>query len=397
MPTPKEPPAKKQKTPPGSTPSKLQETLDFLKSHGDDAKAKERASTSKMTGSQARSRLGELGVSYEGHGETAVLRQILAHSLELGVLPEKCWTPRSALYTANEMYSAGVSAGDVGKGEAAKEFLRKLIAKEKSPTSRRLMGEFNVAGASDEFKQRMQEMVIEEEARIAEAASQSSRENSQESPWPEGGQEGTPPPRSRQAGRQGSAPKTHGTFGKVWKDALTDLEQEYANFSAERGTQGLGTSPFAWEEMVNFAAAQEWHGPEDAHHFFTVVAQKLAAMPGVVEWDDSGTRDIAIDAGMEEMAHEWLGNLYATCRSKMGSGATFEQVRFSKVANKGLQGGGATGVKPEHLVCLFAQMAAAAKRQDDCGFTRAWCRCRPSECTGQDTCRQGVCWCQPSD
>ena len=258
------------------------------------------------------------------------------------------------MYVANEMLGAGVSATEVGKATAAKVFLRKLIAKGDKIRPRSLADEFEVAGAGDEFKLQMQKMIQAERDRIA-------------------GGGGTPnvpkqlpsgdTPRPEVLPKPGGSPKQTGSFLRRWRDGLTDDAKEYATFSAGRGAPSLGQGPFHWEELVNFACADEWgHGETKDAHFFTAVAQKLATMPEVVAMDESGSRDIAILVGMEELAHEWLGNLYTEGVRLMGSGATFEQVRFSPVALKGLFGGGAKGARPEHLVCFFAQVAAAAAR-----------------------------------
>ena len=351
-------PSKKQKRTPSppktKSPVGLKEAREWLQSLDDAGREGEREMAASLTGPQAKQRLDELGVNYDDFAETAVVRQMVAHTLELGVLPERCWTPKSAMYVANEMLGAGVSATEVGKATAAKVFLRKLIAKGDKIRPRSLADEFEVAGAGDEFKLQMQKMILAERARIA-------------------GGGGTPnvpkqlpsgdTPRPEVLPKPGGSPKQTGSFLRRWRDGLTDDAKEYATFSAGRGAPSLGQGPFHWEELVNFACADEWgHGETKDAHFFTAVAQKLATMPEVVAMDESGSRDIAILVGMEELAHEWLGNLYTEGVRLMGSGATFEQVRFSPVALKGLFGGGAKGARPEHLVCLFAQVAAAAAR-----------------------------------
>jgi hypothetical protein len=353
-------PSKKQKRTPSPTKSKspvgLKEAREWLRSLDDAGREGERAMAASLTGPQAKQRLDELGVTHDQLAETAVVRQMVAHTLELGVLPEKCWTPRSALCVANEMLQAGVSATDVGRGAAAKAYLRNLMAKGDKIMPRSLAGEFDVAGAGKDFKLQMQKMILAERNRIAR----------------EGGPSPSPPksPTSGETPQPGGAPPVGGTpqpqtgsFSRRWRDGLTDDAKEHALFTAGRTAPRLGQSPFHWEEMVNFNCAQEWgDGADSGVHFFTAVVLKLAKMTEVIAIDDSGSRDIAIGAGMEELAHEWLGHLYTVAVQRMGSGATFEQVRFSKVAMKGLQGGGAAGAKPEHLVCFFAQLVAAAAR-----------------------------------
>jgi hypothetical protein len=361
--------SRKRKSPSPLTKTKspigLKEAREWLRSLDDAGREGEKAMAAVLTGPQAKQRLGESGVDFDERAETAVVRQMVAHTLDLGILPEKTWTPRSALYAANEMLGAGVTAAEVGKGAAAKDFLRKLIAKGDKIVPRSLAGEFDVAGAGGEFKVQMKKMIQQERARIASTAGGTPGRPG----GPLGGKTpaGTPTP--------GTAPKTGGptlpptgapkigSFHRQWRDALTDDATEYAMFSAGRGALSLGQGPFHWEDMVNFTCAREWGvGSESGVHFFTAVVQKLAMMPEVIAIDDSGSRDIASGAGMEDLAHEWLGHLYTIGVQQMGSGATFEQVRFSKVALKGLQGGGSAGAKPEHLVCFFAQLVAAAAR-----------------------------------
>jgi hypothetical protein len=56
----------------------------------------ELASIGKLTGPDTKTRMDALGISYAGHTETGVLRMVLAHGLDLGVLEENCskWTPK---------------------------------------------------------------------------------------------------------------------------------------------------------------------------------------------------------------------------------------------------------------------------------------------------------------
>jgi uncharacterized membrane protein YgcG len=362
-------PAKKQKKTPSPTKSKspvgLQEAREWLRNLDDAGREGERAMAASLTGPQAKQRLDELGVNHDKRAETAVVRQMVARALELGLLSEKCWTPRSALHVANETLGAGVSAADVGRGTAAKVFLRTLIAnKGDKMAPRSLADEFDVAGAGDDFKLQMQKMALAERDMLAGVGgtppSPPKSPHEGGTPLPGGSltSGGTPKPTPPVPG----GPPT-GSFLRRWRDALTDDAKEHAMFSAGRGAPSLGQGPFHWEDVANFTCAQEWGvGAESGVNFFTAAVQKLATTPEVVAIDDSGSRDVASGAGMEELAHEWLGHLHTIGVQQMGSGATFEQVRFSKVAMKGLQGGGSSGAKPEHLVCFFAQLVAAAAR-----------------------------------
>ena len=262
-------PSKKQKRTPSppktKSPVGLKEAREWLQSLDDAGREGEREMAASLTGPQAKQRLDELGVNYDDFAETAVVRQMVAHTLELGALPERCWTPKSAMYVANEMLGAGVSATEVGKATAAKVFLRKLIAKGDKIRPRSLADEFEVAGAGDEFKLQMQKMIQAERDRIA-------------------GGGGTPnvpkqlpsgdTPRPEVLPKPGGSPKQTGSFLRRWRDGLTDDAKECATFSAGRGAPSLGQGPFHWEELVNFACADEWgHGETKDAHFFTAVAK----------------------------------------------------------------------------------------------------------------------------
>jgi hypothetical protein len=229
------------------------------------------------------------------------------------------------LYVANEMFGAGVSAAEVGKGTTAKAFTRTLIAKGDKIMPRSLADEFDVAGAGDDFKLQMQKMVQAERDRLAGVG------GTPPSPPKPPDKGGTPTPGGLPTSKGTPFPtppvpdsQQTGSFFRRWRDAPTDDAKEYAMFSAGRGAPSLGQGPFHWEDMVNFACANEWgHGEKKDTHFFTAAVQKLATMPEVVAMDGSGSRDIAILAGMEDLAHEWLGHTHAEGVRRMGSGATF--------------------------------------------------------------------------
>ena len=167
------PPKKKQRTPPKRTPGAptgLAETLEWLKNMDEAGRAGELEMISTMTGKDAKARLDELGVDYEGHKETGVLRQIVAHTLDLGILPERCWTPRSVRYTANEMLRVPASEEDVGKGAKAKVYLRGLLKKDDVDPVRNLEDDFSMVGMGDDFRKKMAKMIDDEKVRVAKEA-----------------------------------------------------------------------------------------------------------------------------------------------------------------------------------------------------------------------------------
>jgi hypothetical protein len=205
---------------------------------------------STLTGKQAKARLAELGVDFDGHKETGVLRQIVAHTLGLGILPERCWTPRSVRYTANEILRVPASEEDVGKGSHAKDYLRSLLKKDEVPNpAKNLANEFSMAGMNEDFRKKMQLLFDEEQARVAKAALESQGNDTEDTPEPSG---------SRPSGK---APKKRsieilGSFGKAWKDSSTDLAAAYGQFTVGRDPPKLGTDQFDWVAITGLGNGQ---------------------------------------------------------------------------------------------------------------------------------------------
>ena len=102
----------------------------------------ELASIGKLTGPDAMDRMDALGISYAGHTETGVLRMVLAHGLNLGVLEENCskWTTKGVSYAVHQVLGLTPSPADIDTPTKAKAYLRRAIDTAPS-TAKRLFGD----------------------------------------------------------------------------------------------------------------------------------------------------------------------------------------------------------------------------------------------------------------
>jgi hypothetical protein len=83
--------------------------------------------------------------------------------------------------------------------------------------------------------------------------------------------------------------------------------------------------------------------------------------------DSSGFGGAPFEDGMHDIAAEWFDRLYTTGVSRLGGGATLNQLHLSQVACTNLTGGQGSPADPVFLATLFAQLfqagdSAATKR-----------------------------------
>lgn len=83
----------------------------------------------KMTGAECRAKLTALGVDVAGITCLGTLRVVLSHSVELGVTPQKQWTPKAVHFAAREMFKTDATETEL-KGKPGTALLAKLLAED---------------------------------------------------------------------------------------------------------------------------------------------------------------------------------------------------------------------------------------------------------------------------
>jgi hypothetical protein len=149
-----------------------------------------------------------------------------------------------------------------------------------------------------------------------------------------------------------------------WGGKLSETKRLHRGnkFVGERGDLTLSGGESGWKSLVNFGAAQE-RLPADYRrermrgmNFLTAAAVYMGENSKLMDLDPTGLGTAPMEVGNEEQTSEWLGAMYAEGVRRMGRGATFDLVNFSKVANKGLAGLGAQPPDPMHLAGFFGQL-----------------------------------------
>jgi hypothetical protein len=97
-------------------------------------------------------------------------------------------------------------------------------------------------------------------------------------------------------------------------------------------------------------------------HFYTATVKYLFENPQIRQWDRTGYGDFPAADGNQEVAEEWMGQMYSAGVKRLGGGGQFEQIRFSKAARKGLAGAGTNPPDPIHLAMFFTQLFQAGER-----------------------------------
>lgn len=143
---------------------------------------------------------------------------------------------------------------------------------------------------------------------------------------------------------------------------------------------GIDPSPSGWKSFVFFGAAHEFlpltYGRADCRgvHWITAAARCIKDCPTIMEVDQAGMGMAPFQSSYEAIALEWLDRIYATGLTRLGSGATFEQLQLSTVALRNLSGQDSSPPDPLFLSTIMTQIylagtAAATRRPFTTGNT----------------------------
>ena len=80
-----------------------------LQAMSKEARAGEKASIAVWNGTQCKAKLDAMGIDFTGVKDTGVLRMMVSHELQLGVMPANTWTPRAIKFAVREMFSMTAS------------------------------------------------------------------------------------------------------------------------------------------------------------------------------------------------------------------------------------------------------------------------------------------------
>jgi hypothetical protein len=170
-------------------------------------------------------------------------------------------------------------------------------------------------------------------------------------------------------GQDRGTKKSKGQTGDGWgKDLTTDERRELATEWLEDNEPELSSREDGWKGVVHFQATEQYvsdaYGKEElrGEHFYTATVRYLMEHPQMTKWDTTGYGSVPGTTGNHDVAEEWLGEMYRVGVKRLGGGAQFSQIRFSKVARKGLAGAGSTPPDPIHLAMLFTQLFQAGEK-----------------------------------
>jgi hypothetical protein len=160
------------------------------------------------------------------------------------------------------------------------------------------------------------------------------------------------------------------TVGEEWADNMEDDERmELAEIQRqERAEIELAKEEDGWKAVLHYEVTSKMvrmdYTREDMRgvHFYTATAKYLFENPKMAGWDKTGYGEAPSVIGNHEVAEEWLGEMYLAGVRRLGGGGTFEQLRFSRVARKGLLGGGVQPPEPLHLAMFFTQLFNAGEK-----------------------------------
>ena len=305
-------------------------------------------------------RLTMMGIPHDGVTDLAVLRQMVAHELQIGVLPTSKWSKMQIPCAVNEVLQMNASPAGLGTGKKARSYLRAALEADGDDPARqrldfgggdgndnadqRTADEFHgLDGYDPDVRLQIEALILQDKARKAE-------------------REGKNPADLPKLTR-GSFEKTEG--GKHWRTSATILDVQKEVFNETTTPLTLAGREHGWEVLLNYASAWEFmaethHNPKHrGYHFFTVVVAILRSFPRIAIHDTTGHGEIAETDGNADMAYEWLGAMGTIGEERMGSGRTVAQLKLSKSTIKGLAGGSASGATPAHLVAHFAQLFRA--------------------------------------
>jgi hypothetical protein len=307
-------------------------------------------------------RLDSMEVAHDDVDDLGVLRQVVAHHLHLGILPEGRWSKAQIPCAVNEVLKTNASPASMGTGSKARLFLRQALSSDGDNSTRRQLdhGEDDAEGEEDELASLKGDYSVETRAQLLEIFKQAKRTHKLDKAKAAGKEEADPPSPELTRGTDGPT-----SAGRRWRASATVRETERGMFQATKQPSVSSGRPCSWEAAMDFVTT--WEHTSDARtkpesrgaRFFTVVAATLGTCARVVEHDTTGHGEIAGTLGNEDMACEWLGEMGAIGEERRGSGRTVEQLKLSASTMRDLAGGTVAGTSPAHLVSCFSQLFRA--------------------------------------
>ena len=91
-------------------------------------------------------RLDTMGIDHDDVDDLAVLRQMVAHHLHLGILPENRWSKAQIPCAVNEVLKLNASPALMGSGKKARLFLKQALNADGDDATRR---HINFGGQGD--------------------------------------------------------------------------------------------------------------------------------------------------------------------------------------------------------------------------------------------------------
>jgi hypothetical protein len=256
----------------------MPETISEAKARVERGGAAERSAEMARTCSEKKraiiARLDLLEIDHDDVDDLAVLRQMLAHHLDLGMLPEDRWSEAQMPRAVNEVLKLNASPALIGSGKSARVFSRQaLSANGDDPTQRQIdFGDNEDDGGEDEFALPKGDYSADTRLKLLEILKQDKLDKAKAA----GKEEADPP----------SPPLTRGvdgptSAGRRWRTSTTDRLAAHDVFQATKQPLVLTGRPCSWESAMNFETA--WEHVSDTHHtpalrgahFFTVVAATL--------------------------------------------------------------------------------------------------------------------------
>jgi hypothetical protein len=328
-------------------------------------------------------RLDSMEIDHDDVDDLGVLRQMLAHHLNLGMLPEDRWSKAQTPCAVNEVLKLNASPALLGSGKRARVFLRQALSADGDDLARRQInfGDNEDDEGEDEFALPKGDYSADTRLKLLEILKQDKRD------------------KAKAAGKEEAAlpspPVTRGvdgptSAGRHWRTSATERQTAHEVFQVTQQPLVLTGRPYSWESAMNFATAWEYmsetyHTPAlRGAHFFTVVAATLNTYSRVVEHDNTGCGEIAGTPGNDDMAYEWLGEMGVIGEERCGSGRTVEKLKLSASTMRGLAGGTAAGTTPAHLVSYFSQLFRAGDEHEATKPFQLKNKASPGSSTGGD-------------
>ena len=330
---------------PGSTVEKEREKIGKL---SDSNYEKRRIELGDMPADEVRSYLKSVKADEWQGDDSGLLKAKVFHLLGLGEPPRKYWTKTSAIFMLDERgYAYADNEIDNKKSAIATLTTARRDSVSDKPTSARTTATpvprqlFTHTKTTEDRRAEL----LQELAALGESDPAAKRPRDGEHDIDASAQHGW---------AQGLRREDRQHLGEVWL--------------RETGNPVLSQSCDEWKKLINFSTTAEFVDKQYERvdirglHFYTATVRILREHPQMRGWDKTGYGQAPETSGNHDLAEEWLDAMYTTGVRRMGGGAQFEQVHFSKVARKSLAGAGNGPPDPLHMAMFFSQLLQAGEK-----------------------------------